>query len=77
MPRLHQTTVRFDAETWEQVGIHADRLGLHRAAFIREATQARIARSDARDEIRRLCERVDRLEATVTRALRARQRRPT
>ncbi len=50
MPRLRQTTVRFDAETWEQVGIHADRLGLHRAAFIREATQARIARSDARDE---------------------------
>ena len=60
----------------EQVGIHADRLGLHRAAFIREATQARIARGDARDEIRRLCERVDRLEATVTHALRARQRRP-
>lgn len=76
MPRLHQTTVRFDAETWEQVGIHADRLGLHRAAFIREATQARIARGDTRDEIRQICERVDRLEACITRALRARQRRP-
>jgi hypothetical protein len=76
MPRLHQTTVRFNAESWEQVGIHSARLGVPRATFIREATQARIARGDARDEIRQLCERVDRLEATVTRALRARQRRP-
>jgi hypothetical protein len=73
MPRLHQTTVRFDAESWEQVGIHAARLGVHRATFIREATQARIARGDARDEIRQLCERVDRLEAFITRTLRTRR----
>jgi hypothetical protein len=73
---MHQTTVRFDAESWEQIGIHSARLGLPRAVFIREATQARVARGDARDELRQLCERVDRLEACVTRVLRARQRRP-
>lgn len=73
MPRLHTTTVRFDADAWEQVGVHADRLGLARSAFIRDATQARIARCEVHDEIRQLHDRIDRLEQFVTRAIRARR----
>lgn len=73
MPNLRQTTVRFDTESWERIGEQAARLGIPRSAFIREAAQARVSRSECRDEVRQLRERIDRLEALVTRTLQRRR----
>jgi hypothetical protein len=42
------TTVRFDADLWTAIEQESERLGVARAAFIRDATRERVARIDAR-----------------------------
>lgn len=73
MPNLRQTTVRFDPESWAKIGEQAARLGIPRAAFVREAAQARVTRSECREELGQLRERVDRLEAVLMGALQRRR----
>jgi hypothetical protein len=41
--RMHQTTVRFAPELWEQLEIEARRSGVSVAHFVREAALARLA----------------------------------
>jgi len=41
------TTVRFDAETWEAIEREARRRGMSKAALIRDATVAQLARVEA------------------------------
>lgn len=74
MRRLHTTTVRFDADAWEAICREADRLGVPRSMFIREATTARIARCEQHTELRELTDRVDRIERRLTLALTALRR---
>jgi hypothetical protein len=43
--KMHQTTVRFDAELWADLEREAQRNGVSAAQYIRDATLARIAYS--------------------------------
>ena len=40
---MHQTTVRFGPDLWEQLEIECSRLGVSAAQFLREAAVARLA----------------------------------
>ncbi len=42
---MHQTTVRFGTELWEEIGEAADRAGTSVAQYVREAAIMRLARS--------------------------------
>jgi hypothetical protein len=73
------TTVRFDADQWSGLAEQADRLGVRRAAFIRDAVAARVATLDERDRRAALCAsddfsallaRVERAEVLARMALR-------
>ena len=50
---LTTTTVRFDADTWSEIQQHARRLGVAKAAFIRDAARAEIARLAEREHVAR------------------------
>jgi hypothetical protein len=41
--KMHQTTVRFGPDLWEQLEIECSRLGVSAAQFLREAAVARLA----------------------------------
>lgn len=69
MRRLHTTTVRFDADAWEAICREADRLGVARSMFIREAPTARIARCEQRSELRDLADRVEHIERRLALAI--------
>jgi len=76
---MHTTTVRFGAETWAELKEVCERDGIATAAFIREATVARLARStttpqlDRHDrELEELRARVERIERAILRAARRR-----
>jgi predicted DNA-binding protein len=43
------TTVRFDTDTFDRVKLHADRLGVAKAALIRDATILHLASMEVRD----------------------------
>src|SRR3954471_21164527 len=43
--RMHQTTVRFSEDLWEQLEREAARAGVSAAQFVRDATLARLAYS--------------------------------
>jgi hypothetical protein len=62
---MRATTVRFDEDSWLDLCREADRLGVARAQYIREATQARVARAAVAVELRELEGRVARLERAV------------
>lgn len=62
---LHTTTVRFDAATWTDVCRESTRLSVPRATYIREATQARIARTPTCLELHDLGARLDAAEAKL------------
>ena len=73
------TTVRFDADQWSGLAAQAERLGVRRAAFIRDAVAARIATLDERDrraalyasdDFGALVARVERAEVLARTALR-------
>lgn len=51
--RLTTTTVRFDADTWSAIQQHARRLGVPRAAFIRDAARAEVVRLAEREHVAR------------------------
>lgn len=79
MPRLRTTTVRFDNDSWLDLCREADRLGIARSQYIREATQARVARGALADELCQLEGRVARVERVLARIvtlLRPRLSRP-
>lgn len=72
---MHTTTVRFSAETWAELREVCARDGIAAAAFIREATIARLAQSailpreERQDEaLGELRARVERIERILTRA---------
>lgn len=70
MGKLHTTTVRFDADTWADLTAEAERLGVGKAVYIREATQARIERSRPNADVDRLSARTERLERLIAVLLR-------
>jgi hypothetical protein len=41
--RMHQTTVRFNADLWQQLEREAARIGVSAAQYVRDATFARLA----------------------------------
>lgn len=45
---MHQTTVRFTPELWQQLAAEASQLGVSAAQFVRDATLARIAYAQGR-----------------------------
>lgn len=61
----HTTTVRFDADLWERLCEVADRLGIARAALIRDATREHIARIEHADRLTQIEEQVRGLMSTV------------
>jgi predicted transcriptional regulator len=61
----HTTTVRFDGDLWERLCEVADRLGIARAALIRDATREHIARIEHTDRLAQLEEQVRGLMSTV------------
>lgn len=65
MTHRHITTVRFDADLWHRLGVAADRLGVHRAELIRDATREHVVRLEQRDRIDRLADRIEQLEQAV------------
>lgn len=65
MTKLHTTSVRFDADTWAALCADADRLGIPRAAYIREATLLRLSATGDDAPLRELRSRLDGLEARV------------
>lgn len=67
MGRLHTTTVRFDADAWAALSAEADRLGVAKATYIREATLARVAGSGSRSELGVMQQRLASLERRVGR----------
>lgn len=53
---MHQTTGRFDDDTWQRLGITCKRIGISKAQFVRDATVEKLARVQAAlevDELRR------------------------
>ena len=52
------TTVRFDADLWARLCSAADRLGVHRAELVRDATREHVARLDQADRLTRLEKRI-------------------
>lgn len=73
MPKLHDP-VRFDADAWAAVCREADRLGVPRALFIRDAVHARVVRLEHHTELQELASRVERAERGLTIALTALRR---
>lgn len=65
--RRHVTTVRFDADLWERLCAAADRLGVHRAELVRDATREHVARLDQVDRLTRVEERVGAVARVVLR----------
>ncbi|HEY4278627.1 MAG TPA: CopG family transcriptional regulator [Conexibacter sp.] len=59
------TTVRFDADLWERLCEIADRLGIARAALIRDATREHISRIEHTDRLTQLEDQVRGLMSTV------------
>jgi hypothetical protein len=47
----HTTTIRFDADTWGGVGRHAERFGMSRGEFVRNAVVGELARREAREQL--------------------------
>jgi hypothetical protein len=45
---MHQTTVRFGSDLWEQLEIEARKSGVSAAQYVRDATLARLAHTAAR-----------------------------
>jgi hypothetical protein len=43
MPQMHQTTVRFSAELWDELQVAAANSGVSTAQFVREAALTRLA----------------------------------
>lgn len=41
---MHQTTARFDEDTWRELGLACRRAGVSKAQYIRDATVERMAR---------------------------------
>ncbi|MDW5595103.1 hypothetical protein VSS74_12190 [Conexibacter stalactiti] len=70
--------MRFDADSWSRIGAKAERVGLSRAAFIRDAARAEIVRAEASGQLGELAARVDRVGRglLVVRAAQSRQSRP-
>lgn len=66
------TTVRFDADLWERLCVAADRLGVHRAELVRDATREHVARLDQTDRLTCIEQRV----GAVARAVLRLSRRP-
>lgn len=66
MARLRTTTVRFDEDSWGDLCREADRLGVSRSQYIREAAQARVARESDRPGLRELDRRVAEVEHNVS-----------
>lgn len=73
------TTVRFDADLWAAIGLHAGRLGVGRATFIRDAVRSHLVRIDERErvvrdlfghDLDRLSRRVERVETFIRRLAR-------
>jgi hypothetical protein len=63
---VHQTTVRFDRDLWDELAQAADTDGISVAQYVREAAVARLARSQPADRIeQRLREPADRHTESV------------
>jgi metal-responsive CopG/Arc/MetJ family transcriptional regulator len=61
------TTVRFDADLWGRLCAAADRLGVHRAELVRDATREHVARLDQTDRLTRVERRVGAVARAVLR----------
>jgi hypothetical protein len=59
---LHTTTVRFDANTWAELSAEAERLGVPKATYIREATARRLAAAAVQAELAAIRRRLGLLE---------------
>jgi len=68
---MHTTTVRFSPETWVELKEVCAREGIATAAFIREATVARLARSTTSPQLDRHDRELEELRARVERVERA------
>lgn len=73
---MHVTTVRFNADQWAAIVREAERLGIAKSAFVRDAVIFYLGHRSAEDRIGRLEDRlgllgeqVQRLALTLTRAL--------
>lgn len=44
---MHQTTGRFDTDTWQRLGHACRRIGISKAQFVRDATVEKLARTQA------------------------------
>jgi hypothetical protein len=64
---MHTTTVRFSRETWVELKEVCAREGIATAAFIREATVARLARSTTTPQLDRHDRELEELRARVER----------
>jgi hypothetical protein len=62
---MHTTTVRFDEQHWQQLGIEAARAGVSKAQYIRDATIARIAVAVLLPEVLRLRRDYDQLRQHI------------
>lgn len=59
---LHVTTCRFDADLWHDFGVEAQRLGVPRSAYIRDAVREKVAGSHYRGALAQFAGRLERLE---------------
>jgi hypothetical protein len=66
---MHQTTGRFDQDTWKALGLACRRAGISKAQYVRDATVERLARGAYVAEITDLRRDVDHLQAQVSRVL--------
>jgi len=64
---LHTTTVRFDADTWAELSAEAERLGVPKATYIREATVRRLGGGVAQPELAGMRRRVEGVERQLER----------
>jgi hypothetical protein len=65
--RVHTTTVRFDADTWAEIGAESERLGIARAEYIRGAVLRLLGHNATTDHIARLEHRLDTFAAQLAR----------
>lgn len=66
---MHQTTARFDEDTFRELRLACRRAGVSQAQYIRDATVERMARATQVAEITELRRDVDHLQAQVSRVL--------
>jgi len=75
-PDLRVTTVRFDVELWQDFGMEAQRLGIPRSAYVRDAVREKVARAAYRSALAQLVARIERLEARMRESQCSTRRKP-